>query len=84
MAIRAQYRAGVVGGAAVPGYVEEEGVPPDSRTETYTALRLHVSNWRWAGVPFDTTSPIPQYRSGSAGPVEAEALLDGGRRWRRL
>jgi glucose-6-phosphate 1-dehydrogenase len=207
MAIRAQYRAGVVGGAAVPGYVEEEGVPPDSRTETYTALRLHVSNWRWAGVPFylragkhlarkvteiavtlkpvphlafrstgsvgvqanqiiltvqpdeglsvslgakipgplmrirpvnmefrygtsflsaspeayerlvldamrgdatlftrddeievmwgiidpiltawhrDTTSPIPHYRSGSAGPMEADALLDGGRRWRRL
>jgi glucose-6-phosphate 1-dehydrogenase len=32
----------------------------------------------------DTTSSIPQYRSGSAGPVEADALLDGGRRWRRL
>jgi glucose-6-phosphate 1-dehydrogenase len=207
MAIRAQYRAGVVGRAAVPGYLEEEGVPPGSRTETYTALRLHVSNWRWAGVPFylragkhlarkvteiavtlkpvphlafrsagsvgvqanqiiltvqpdeglsvslgakipgplmrirpvnmdfrygtsflsaspeayerlildamrgdatlftrddeieamwgiidpiltawhrDTKSSIPQYRSGSAGPVEADALLDGGRRWRRL
>jgi glucose-6-phosphate 1-dehydrogenase len=36
----------------VPGYREEEGVPPDSRTPTYAALRLHVSNWRWAGVPF--------------------------------
>jgi glucose-6-phosphate 1-dehydrogenase len=207
MAIRAQYRGGVVGGEAVPGYVEEEGVPPDSRTETYAALRLHVSNWRWAGVPFylragkhlarkvteiavtlkpvphlafrsagsvgvqanqiiltvqpdeglsvslgakipgprlrirpvnmefrygtsflsaspeayerlildamrgdatlftrddeieamwgiidpiltawhrDTTSSIPHYRSGSAGPVEADVLLDGGRRWRRL
>ena len=35
-----------------PGYREEEGVAPDSRTETYAALRLHVSNWRWAGVPF--------------------------------
>ena len=31
---------------------EEEGVAPDSRTETYAALRLQVSNWRWAGVPF--------------------------------
>jgi glucose-6-phosphate 1-dehydrogenase len=35
----------------VPGYREEEGVPEDSRTETYAALRLAVSNWRWAGVP---------------------------------
>ncbi len=52
MALRAQYAAGVVGGKPVPGYREEEGVAPDSRTETYAALRLQVSNWRWAGVPF--------------------------------
>jgi glucose-6-phosphate 1-dehydrogenase len=36
----------------VPGYLEEPGVPPDSKTETYAALRLEVDNWRWAGVPF--------------------------------
>ena len=52
IAIRAQYGPGVVGGHRVPGYREEEGVAPDSRTETYAALRLEVSNWRWAGVPF--------------------------------
>jgi glucose-6-phosphate 1-dehydrogenase len=52
MALRAQYTEGVVGGKPVPGYREEEGVAEDSRTETYAALRLHVSNWRWAGVPF--------------------------------
>jgi glucose-6-phosphate 1-dehydrogenase len=52
MAVRAQYAAGTVGGEPVPGYLEEDGVPADSRTETYAALRLHVSNWRWAGVPF--------------------------------
>jgi glucose-6-phosphate 1-dehydrogenase len=52
MAVRAQYASGVVGGQKVPGYRQEEGVAPDSRTETYAALRLHVSNWRWAGVPF--------------------------------
>jgi glucose-6-phosphate 1-dehydrogenase len=52
MAVRAQYTAGDVGGESVPGYREEEGVAEDSRTETYAALRLHVSNWRWAGVPF--------------------------------
>jgi len=52
MAVRAQYGPGVVGGERVHGYLQEEGVPADSRTETYAALRLHVSNWRWAGVPF--------------------------------
>ncbi|MDX6714583.1 MAG: glucose-6-phosphate 1-dehydrogenase [Baekduia sp.] len=51
-AVRAQYGPGFVGGDAVPGYLEEEGVPPDSTTETYAALRLSVDNWRWAGVPF--------------------------------
>jgi glucose-6-phosphate 1-dehydrogenase len=52
MAVRAQYGPGVSGGTSVPGYREEEGVAPDSRTETYAALRLQISNWRWAGVPF--------------------------------
>jgi glucose-6-phosphate 1-dehydrogenase len=52
MSVRAQYGPGTVGGKRVPGYREEEGVDPNSRTETYAALRLHVSNWRWADVPF--------------------------------
>jgi glucose-6-phosphate 1-dehydrogenase len=52
MAVRGQYARGVVGGAESPAYREEPGVDPDSRTESYAALRLHVSNWRWAGVPF--------------------------------
>src|SRR5437764_5297410 len=52
MAVRAQYSAGVSAGSSVPGYREEEGVARDSRTETYAALKLNVSNWRWAGVPF--------------------------------
>lgn len=34
------------------GYRREQGVAPDSMTETYVALRLHIDNWRWAGVPF--------------------------------
>ncbi|HTP21065.1 MAG TPA: glucose-6-phosphate dehydrogenase [Solirubrobacteraceae bacterium] len=207
MAVRAQYGPGTVGGKRVVGYHDEQGVAPDSRTETYAALRLHVSNWRWAGVPFylrtgkqlsrkiteiavtlkpvphlafqssgsvgvqsnqiiltvqpdegvsvslgakipgtrmrirpvnmefrygtsfmsespeayerlildamrgdatlftrgdeiealwgiidpiltawheDTTTPVPQYPAGSAGPVEADALLEGDRKWRRL
>ena len=51
-AFRAQYLAGVVEGHPVSGYLEEEGIPPDSRTETYAALKLFVDNWRWRGVPF--------------------------------
>jgi glucose-6-phosphate 1-dehydrogenase len=52
MAVRAQYGRGHAGGEDVPGYLEEEGVPEGSITETYAALRLEVDNWRWAGVPF--------------------------------
>jgi glucose-6-phosphate 1-dehydrogenase len=52
MAVRAQYGPGVVGGDQVKGYLEEDGVPPDSKTETYAALRLEIGNWRWADVPF--------------------------------
>jgi glucose-6-phosphate 1-dehydrogenase len=52
VALRAQYGPGVSGGERVPGYREEEGIDPHSRTETYAALRLGISNWRWAGVPF--------------------------------
>ena len=52
MAVRAQYAAGQSGGDDVPGYLQEEGIPEDSTTETYAALRLEVDNWRWAGVPF--------------------------------
>jgi glucose-6-phosphate 1-dehydrogenase len=50
--VRAQYAAGWVAGAEVPGYREEEGVSPASTTETYVALRLQLDSWRWAGVPF--------------------------------
>ncbi len=52
IAVRAQYGPGHSGGEDVPGYLEEEGVPASSTTETYAALRLEVDNWRWAGVPF--------------------------------
>jgi len=52
MAVRAQYAAGTSGGEEAVGYLQEKDVPDDSNTETYAALRLEVSNWRWAGVPF--------------------------------
>ncbi|OOF48013.1 glucose-6-phosphate dehydrogenase [Rodentibacter trehalosifermentans] len=47
-----QYTAGEVNGNIVKGYLEEKGVPADSHTETYMALRCEIENWRWAGVPF--------------------------------
>ncbi|MBV8604722.1 MAG: glucose-6-phosphate dehydrogenase [Pelomonas sp.] len=50
--VRGQYRAGNVGGQAVPAYLDEGKVPADSHTETFVALRTEVQNWRWAGVPF--------------------------------
>jgi glucose-6-phosphate 1-dehydrogenase len=49
---RAQYSGGMAGGKAVPGYLEEEGIAPQSNTETFAALRLSINNWRWQGVPF--------------------------------
>jgi len=50
LSVRGQYRAGASSGAAVPGYLDELG-KPDSRTETFVALKAEVDNWRWAGVP---------------------------------
>lgn len=51
-AVRGQYGEGTVDGQRVRGYREEDGVPRDSGTATYAALRLTLDNWRWADVPF--------------------------------
>ena len=50
--VRGQYRAGNAAGQTVKGYLDEVKVPPESRCETFVALRTEVQNWRWAGVPF--------------------------------
>ena len=50
--IRAQYGPGWISGQQVPGYIEEPGIPPNSTTETYVAIKMFIDNWRWAGVPF--------------------------------
>jgi glucose-6-phosphate 1-dehydrogenase len=89
MAVRAQYGPGTIGGKPVVGYRQEEGVSADSRTETFAALRLHISNWRWAGVPFYlrtgkrlarrvteivvTLKPVPHLAFQSAGSVGVQA-----------
>ena len=51
-AIRGQYTAGSILGQPVPAYRTEQGVDPKSNTETFSALKIFVDNWRWAGVPF--------------------------------
>jgi len=51
-AVRGQYTQGWLAGERVAGYRQEKDVPPDSRTETYAAVRLGVETRRWAGVPF--------------------------------
>jgi glucose-6-phosphate 1-dehydrogenase len=48
--VTGQYRAGAIAGQPVPGYVDDLGAPSD--TETFVALKAHVDNWRWRGVPF--------------------------------
>jgi glucose-6-phosphate 1-dehydrogenase len=49
---RGQYGPGFIEGEQVPGYREEEGVAPDSTTETFVAAKLFVDSWRWADTPF--------------------------------
>ena len=50
--IRGQYIQSKIKGEEVIGYREEEGVNPDSKTETFVAMKFFIDNWRWAGVPF--------------------------------
>jgi len=49
---RGQYSAGWQGGVPVKGYLEEAGIPPDSATDTFAAIRVDIETRRWAGVPF--------------------------------
>src|SRR5690606_27966456 len=49
---RGQYASGWQGGEEVIGFLDEDGIPADSRTETYAAIRVDIDNRRWAGVPF--------------------------------
>jgi glucose-6-phosphate 1-dehydrogenase len=50
--VRGQYARGYVKGEEVPAYREEPDVAKDSRVDTYVAMRMHIDNWRWGGVPF--------------------------------
>jgi glucose-6-phosphate 1-dehydrogenase len=50
--VRGQYAEGEIGDERVRAYRSEPGVMPESRTETFVALKLNIDNWRWVGVPF--------------------------------
>lgn len=50
--IRGQYLASEIDGDNLKGYRDEKGVNPESKTETYVAIKFFIDNWRWAGVPF--------------------------------
>ena len=65
--VRAQYGAGTAATRPVPAYLDENGVAPDSTTETYVAWRLEIDNWRWQGVPF-------YLRTGKALPRKASEI----------
>lgn len=51
-AIRGQYLSSKIKGKEILGYREEDGVPNDSKTETFAALKFYIDNWRWGGIPF--------------------------------
>ena len=67
-AVRGQYGRGWLAGEKVPAYREEEGVDRESGTETFAALKLHVDNWRWQGVPF-------YLRTGKRLPLKASEVV---------
>jgi glucose-6-phosphate 1-dehydrogenase len=64
--VTGQYSAGVAGGTGAPGYLDELGHASD--TETFVAIRAHVDNWRWAGVPF-------YLRTGKRLPVRTSEIV---------
>ena len=74
--VTGQYTRGAIDGEPVPGYDEELG--HDSQTETFVAIKAHVDNWRWKGVPFylRTGKRMPAARHRNLHPVQGRALFD--------
>ncbi|WP_328702248.1 glucose-6-phosphate dehydrogenase [Alicyclobacillus suci] len=66
--VRGQYTAGQMNGKAVPGYLEEPNVAPNSQTDTFVAAKLFIDNFRWAGVPF-------YIRTGKRMPVKSTEIV---------
>lgn len=66
--VRGQYVQGNIDGTRIKGYHFENGVAPESKTETYMAAKVMINNWRWAGVPF-------YLRSGKCLPKRATQII---------
>ena len=85
-AVRGQYAAGTIRGEDVPGYREEQGVDPQSNTDTYVALKLIIDNWRWSETPFylrtgkrlphRTTEVAIQFKQAPHLPFDPAAVAD--------
>ena len=85
-AVRGQYGPGLVGGEDVPGYREEQGVDPQSNTDTYVAIKLVIDNWRWSETPFylrtgkrlphRTTEVAIQFKQAPHLPFDPAAVAD--------
>lgn len=67
-AVRGQYGVGEVNGQRLVAYRDEPDIPADSSTETFAAVKFHIDNWRWAGVPF-------YLRSGKALPERLTEIV---------
>ncbi|MEJ5351733.1 MAG: glucose-6-phosphate dehydrogenase [Melioribacteraceae bacterium] len=52
IAVRGQYTSSIINNEKVKGYREENNINPESRTETYAAMKFYIDNWRWGDVPF--------------------------------
>lgn len=63
--VRGQYKSGVLNGQPVVAYRDAQGVPPDSNTETFVAIKAEIESWRWKGVPFflRTGKSMPEKRT---------------------
>ena len=74
--VTGQYTRGAIDGEPVPGYIEEVG--SESATETFVALKAHIDNWRWKGVPFylRTGKRMPMRDTRDLHPVPGRALFD--------
>ena len=66
--IKGQYTKATIGEEKINSYRDEEGVPNDSKTATFVALKFFIDNWRWAGVPF-------YVRSGKALPTKVTEVV---------
>ncbi len=66
--VRARYGAGLSDGKPVVGYMDEQGIADNSRTETFVALKTYIDNWRWSGVPF-------YIRTGKRMPSRASSIF---------